>query len=35
MEMNNLKLSKNELEQFRTILQDWIPNDASIAIALE
>ena len=32
MEMNNLKLYKNELEQFTTILKDWIPKDASIAV---
>ncbi|SOC42457.1 LytTR family DNA-binding domain-containing protein [Ureibacillus acetophenoni] len=35
MEMNNLKLCKNELEQFTSILKDWIPKDASIAIAVD
>lgn len=33
--MNDLKLSRNELEQYKTLLQDWIPNDASIVIALD
>ncbi|CAM5212170.1 LytTr DNA-binding domain-containing protein OS=Ureibacillus acetophenoni OX=614649 GN=SAMN05877842_112121 PE=4 SV=1 [Ureibacillus acetophenoni] len=35
MEMNDLNLSKDELEQFRTILKDWIPSGSSIAIAVD
>ncbi len=34
MEINNLHVSKEGLEQFKFILEDWIPKDASIAIAL-
>lgn len=34
MEMENLHVSKKGLEQFKVILEDWIPKDASIAIAL-
>lgn len=33
VEMNDLKLINDEIEQFTTILQDWIPNEASIVIA--
>lgn len=33
--MNDLKLSKEELEQFSTILKDWVPSGSTIAIAVD
>lgn len=35
MEIGNLNVSKEGLEQFKLILEDWIPKDASLAIALD
>nr|WP_106782203.1 LytTR family DNA-binding domain-containing protein [Lysinibacillus timonensis] len=35
MRIENLKVSKSVLEQFQTILEDWIPKQASIVIALD
>ena len=34
MDFNTVELSKNTLEQYKVILEDWIPTDASIAIAI-
>ena len=34
MTMENMLLSKKVLEQYKLILDDWIPEDASIAIAI-
>ncbi|TSI08354.1 LytTR family DNA-binding domain-containing protein [Lysinibacillus sp. BW-2-10] len=34
MEMENFQISKEEFDQFKIILEDWISKDASIAIAL-
>lgn len=33
MALNNLAITKEELEQYKIILEDWIPKDSSIAIA--
>lgn len=35
MEISNLHVSKEGLEQFKLILEDWVPKDSSIAIALD
>lgn len=35
MEVNNLHVSKERLEQFKILLEDWLPKEASIAIALD
>ncbi|ATP38645.1 LytTR family transcriptional regulator [Solibacillus sp. R5-41] len=35
MIFEDLKISTEEIAQFNTILEEWIPNDASIAIAFE
>ncbi|NLY80923.1 MAG: LytTR family transcriptional regulator [Lysinibacillus sp.] len=35
MKMQCPEMSKGELEQFKIILEDWIPKNASIAIACE
>lgn len=34
MDLNKTNVEKNVLEQYKVILEDWIPNDASIAIAV-
>lgn len=34
MDLRNLDIEKTILEQYKTILEDWIPRDASIAIAM-
>ncbi|RHW32792.1 LytTR family transcriptional regulator [Lysinibacillus yapensis] len=34
MKVENLLVKREELEQFKMILEDWIPKDASIAIAI-
>lgn len=34
MDLNKVEFSKNTLEQYKVILEDWIPEDASIAIAV-
>lgn len=34
MASNNLAIKKEELEQYKNILEDWIPKDSSIAIAI-
>lgn len=34
MNLLNLDIEKSILEQYKTILEDWIPQDASIAIAM-
>ena len=34
MNLNNIEVGKNVLEQYKVILEDWIPSDASIAIAV-
>ena len=31
----NFDISKDQLEQYKTILEDWIPSNASIAIAIK
>ena len=33
MTLKNFNINKDVLEQYKTILEDWIPNNASIAIA--
>ncbi|MFC5559308.1 LytR/AlgR family response regulator transcription factor [Ureibacillus thermophilus] len=35
MEINSVVISNKGLEQFNTILKDWIPKNASIALACE
>lgn len=35
MSLNNLVLNKDILQQYKIMLEDWIPNDASIAIAIK
>ena len=35
MSSKNFDISKGELEQYKTILEDWIPSNASIAIAVK
>lgn len=34
MSLNKLEIDKNLVEHYKIILEDWIPSDASIAIAL-
>ena len=34
MDFDKANLDMNTLEQFKVILEDWIPQDASIAIAI-
>lgn len=35
MRLKNVHISEEELEQFKIILEDWIPKNASIAIAVD
>lgn len=35
MIFEDIKISTEEIEQFNTILEEWVPNDASIAIAFQ
>ncbi|MEK4630293.1 LytTR family DNA-binding domain-containing protein [Solibacillus sp. FSL R7-0682] len=35
MNFNNIALEKSILEQYKVLLEDWIPADASIAIAIK
>lgn len=35
MELESFHLAKEQFEQFKILLEDWMPKDASIAIALE
>lgn len=35
MEINNLHVSKEKVEQFKILLEDWLPKEASFAIAVD
>lgn len=35
MNLKNFNMNKDVLEQYKTILEDWIPSNASIAIAVK
>ncbi|BDH59958.1 LytR family transcriptional regulator [Lysinibacillus sp. PLM2] len=35
MEIENFQVPKTELDQFKVILEDWVPKDASLAIAID
>ncbi len=35
VEIENLQIPKTELDQIKVILEDWVPKDASLAIAID
>ena len=35
MSFENINIEKEQVEQYKAILEDWIPSDASIAIAMK